>query len=299
MRRAGVVLAVLARSAVRGLQASPLPAAVAVTTIAIALLLVGAFALMVDNMQGLLTRFSDELQVVVYLDADLDAAAEQRLAQRVALVEGVTHVELVTADEALERFDTRFGGGELLEGLEGNPLPASLELELAPAARDAAGLAHVRAALDGLPGVDELAAGQDWVEGYARFAGFARSAAIALGGVLALAALLIVANTIRLAVYAREDEIEILALVGAGRFFLRTPFLLEGLAQGVLGGAVALLLLYASFHLLLPAFASGLSILLGQSTPHFFAAGQAALLVAAGAALGLAGSTFAVLGWGR
>jgi cell division transport system permease protein len=211
----------------------------------------------------------------------------------------VAQVTLVTPEQALERFRTSLGGGELLEGVEGNPLPASLELELDESSRTTEGIAVVAASLDGLSGVDELAHGQEWIEGYARALGLARSGGTLLGVVLAGAALLIVANTIRLAVYAREDEIEILTLVGAGRLFLRTPFLLEGALQGALGGALALLLLYVAFRSWLPQIELGLAMFLGQSAPRFFAGADALGLVAVGAALGLAGSAFAMLGWRR
>lgn len=297
MTRFATLMGRLVSTAVRGLRASPLTSGVAVATIAVTLLLVGAFGLVVGNMQGLLARFGEELHVVVYLDDDLAAVEQLRLAERAATVEGVERVDLVTKDEALERFRQRTGGAALLEGLEGNPLPASLEITLLPGNRTAAGLAVVSESLDGLPGVAELAHGQEWVEGYSRAVSLARGAAVGLGSVLALAALLIVANTIRLAVYSRRDEIEILWLVGASRGFVRVPFLLEGLVQGTIGGALALGLLYVAFWLLVPSFEYGLAFFLGGAQPQFLSASAAGLLVAGGGGLGLLGSAGAVVSW--
>src|SRR5262249_50091133 len=133
-----------------------------------------------------------------------------------------------------------FGRASLLDGLDENPLPASLEIVLAPEQRDRTGLDALVKRLSGLPGIAELGYGHEWVEGYARGVALVRRMAFALGAVLALATLLIVSNTIRLSVYARRDEIEILALVGAGRAFVAAPFLLEGLLEGALGGLLAL-----------------------------------------------------------
>ena len=148
-----------------------------------------------------------------------------------------------------------------------------------------------------LPGIDELAHGQDWVEGYARVAALVRAAAVGIGVVLGLAALLIVANTIRLAVYAREDELEILALVGAGRAFVRIPFLIEGTVQGAIGGLAALGILYLGFRLVLPELEYGLEIFVGNAPPRFFVASEVAALVSGGSLLGMFGSFAAVTGW--
>jgi cell division transport system permease protein len=290
------VAVVLSRTALRGLQSSLVTSSVAVATIAIALVLVGSFALLVGNMSGLLARFGEELQVVAYLSKSQGDADAQELAARVGSIEGVKSVELVSPEAALERLQRSLGGAELLEGLEGNPLPASLQISLLSSYRTPEGLAILAAALDGLPGIDELAHGQEWVEGYSRAVATARSAAVVLGAVLGLAALLIVANTIRLAVYAREDELEILSLVGASRTFVRVPFLLEGTLQGLLGGLVALAVLFAGFQLLLPEIAYGLEFFLGNAAPQFFRGGEILALVSGGAGLGLLGSAAVLLG---
>jgi cell division transport system permease protein len=208
-------------------------------------------------------------------------------------------VAVVGRAEALERFRDITGGAALLEGLEENPLPSSLEITLAPASRTTEGLRILAAALEGLPGVDEVAHGSDWIEGYARVTSLVRVSGYALGTVLCLATLLIVANTIRLGVYAREDELEILALVGASRTFVRTPFLIEGTLQGAVGGLLAAGLLFVAFRVLVPQLEYGLTFLLGHAVPRFFSVGEVAALVAGGAALGLVGSMAALFGWRR
>ena len=296
MRRVAVVLDILVRAAVRGLQAGLATSALAVATIAIALLLVGLFALVIANMDGLAARLGQDLRVVAYLDEGLSDSEQAELERSVATVEGVEAVELVDRSEALERFRRTQGGAALLEGLEENPLPASLQISLLPGHRTPQTLRVVQQALDGLPGVEEVAQGQQWVEGYARAASLARASGIALGAVLVLAALLIVANTIRLAIYARRDELEILALVGASRTFVRVPFLLEGTLQGALGGLLALCLLYVAFHIFVPELQYGLVFFLGDTAPRFFAPGEALRLLAGGAGLGLLGSAPALVG---
>jgi cell division transport system permease protein len=267
-----------------------------VATIAGTLLLVGAFALLISNMSGLLERFGREVRLTAYAADGLAPEAGPALAARVGRIAGVERAEWVGKEEALERFRRRLGGeASLLEGLEENPLPASVEVELAASHRSAEGLAQVRAALEGTEGVAEVAHGHAWVEGYARAVSVLRGAAVVLGGVLGLAALLIVTNTIRLAVYARRDEIEILMLVGATRTFVAVPFLLEGVIQGALGGLLALGLLGLGFALFGGALHGAFAFVLGSAEPAFLPAGSCAALVGAGALLGLLGSAGALV----
>ena len=299
MKRRFVQVLVLLRIALRGLQTSAGPSMLAVVTIALALLLAGAFALLVTNMGGLLDRAGQDLQVVAYLERGVGQQRSRELAIEVAAIAGVESVALVSPDQALERFRETTGGAELLEGLDENPLPGSLKVALAPDYRTPDGVALVSAALEGLAGVDELAQGQEWVESYARAVELVRSGAWVVGGVLAMASLLIVANTIRLAVYARRDEIEIFDLVGGSRSFVRAPYLIEGLVQGTLGGVIALLLLFVAFHGLAPRLEYGLALFLGRSAPRFFDAGEMLRLVFAGAILGTIGAAAALWGLRR
>jgi cell division transport system permease protein len=292
--------ACLLRTAFRGFVASPVTSSVAVATIGMSLLLVGAFALLAWNMEELLRGVGDELRVTAYLEEGLAPARHEELAASARTVEGVEAVRIVSKEEALERFRSGVGrGGAYLDGLDENPLPTSLEITLAPGSRSSAGMRFVVSSLGGLPGIEDLSSGQEWVEGYLRAIALVRGVGIGLGVILVFAALLIVSNTIRLAVLARRDELEILALVGASRAFVTTPFLLEGAAQGAAGGLVALALLGALFRLVLPELEFGLALLLGGVEPRFFAPGEAAWMVASGAGLGLVGSAAALSGTWR
>jgi cell division transport system permease protein len=284
---------------VRGLRGSPVTTAVAVVTIGVSLVLVGAFQLLLRNMEELLDDFGDDLHVTAYLEDGLAAGEQRKLEELILTVEGVERVRAVSKAEALERFRTGVGGGAaLLEGLGENPLPASLEVLLVPERRSPEGMRIVAESIQGLRGIADLASGQDWVDGYLRAIALVRGIGIGLGVILALAALLIVTNTIRLAVFARRDELEILWLVGASRSFMNTPFLLEGLVQGAVGGTVAVVLLYGIFRLVLPGFEFGLELVLGV-VPRFFTLSEALVLVGEGASLGLIGSVAAVTGSAR
>lgn len=297
MNRVGTVIFLLIRTAIRGLRSSAMTSLAAVMTIAVTLVLVGAFALLVGNMRGMLERFGVDLQVTAYLQSDVEMDEARLIASRVATVEGVQRVSLVTPEEALSRFRQTPGADALLEGLDSNPLPASLEISLLPEHRTQQGVRRVEQALDGLPGISGLSQGQEWVDGYTRATALLRFIAVGLGAVLAVSALMIVANTIRLALYSRDDELEILSLVGASRTFIRVPFLLEGTIQGLAGGLLAALLLYVAFELFAPQIQFGLSFFLGTAKPRFFEWVELLSLVLAGAALGVMGSAAALFGW--
>jgi cell division transport system permease protein len=284
-----------ARTSLRGIAATPGTAIVATATITVALVLVGAFGLVVLNMQELLARVGDAVQVTAFLADGVSGAERDALVARVASVEGVAHVELVTEAQALERFKNGVGRGfALLEGLGTNPLPASVELTMKDGYRTSADLSRIAAEVARVPGVADITSGADWVEGYVRALAFVRGLAFGLGVIFVIATTLIVSNTIRLAVLSRRDELEILSLVGASRSFVNTPFLIEGLLQGAAAGALAWLLLYALFRLVVPGFEAGLDLVLGGIAPRFFDAGESALLCGGGAALGLLGSAIAV-----
>jgi cell division transport system permease protein len=279
-----------------GLRGSPITSAIAAATIGVCLLLVGAFALLVANMESILARFGEELHLVAYLEPGI---AEQKLAalmERALAEPGVETVEYVSIEEAAARFRaTQPERAVLLEGLAQNPLPASVELRLDAAHRSGEAVRALTKRLAALPGVVEIGSGNEWIEGYAQAVALIRSIGLAIGAVLALATLLIVANTIRLSIYARRDEIEILRLVGASRSYVAAPFLLEGLLEGLAGGLLGLALLGAAWSGLAPLLGGGLTLLIGDSAPSFLSARASAWLVAAGALLGLAGSSAALL----
>lgn len=299
MRSLIVVTGILLRTGVRGLQTSRGTTAVAVFTIALALMLVGVFLLLVRNMEGTLDRVGEEIHVTAFLESGMADSRVELIVGDAQAIEGVRSARFISADVALERFRESAGGAELLEGIEVNPLPASLEVSLGREYRDPDSLARVARQVSLLPGVEELAYGQEWVAGYSQAVSLVRTTSWVLGSVLALAALLICGNTIRLAIYSREDELEILSLVGASRTFIRVPFVIEGMVQGVAGGVLALAVLYLGFSLLLPRMGGGLELLIGSAAPRFFAWGQSLLLVLVGATLGGFGSLLALAGWRR
>jgi cell division transport system permease protein len=280
------------RRALINLWRAPLPSLLAVVTIALALFLGGALAFSVLGARSLLASWGAQPTVTAYLDRALSAEQTRAVADRVRADHPGIEVALVSPAQALERLRLQLGDlGGALEGLPRNPLPATLELT-PPGGGDLRALAD---AVSSVGGVAEVDYGREWVDRLEALGGALRGFGSASLLLLAVAALLVVANTIRLAVYARRDEIEIMKLVGATDAYVRAPFLLEGALQGLCGAALAGAGLLAAQRLILPRAAAAFAFVAGASAPHL-ALRHCLLLAAAGALVGLCGSYLAVAG---
>jgi cell division transport system permease protein len=279
----------LMRRAVVNLWRAPLPSLLAVITISLALFLAAALAASVSSARALLASWGAQPSVTAYLDRALSDAEARTLAETVRAQEHVQVVH-VTPAQALDRLRVQLGTlSSALDGLPGNPLPATLEMTPAPGT-DVRGLAQ---RLAGLPGVREVDYGREWFDRLESLARALRQFGTAALVIIAFAALLVVANTIRLAVYARRDEIEIMKLVGATDGYVRAPFLIEGALQGLCGALLTSAALVAVQRIVLPRAAAAFAFAAGVPAPHLTAE-SVALIAGAGALVGLGGSYLAV-----
>lgn len=215
----------------------------AVVTLAATLFLAGLVLLVLSNLEHQLQHQRDNIQVQVYLadgiDADRRAAVELELER----MTGVANVNYIDKNEAVRRYSEWAEQlVDLLDELETNPLPASFEvtLEAGPDA-EAHGEAIV-AALTGMPAVEEVRFDRDWLRKLEALLGLARIGGSGLAVIVFAAVIIVMASVLRLAVYARRDEIDIMLLVGATPSFVRGPFLVAGLGQGLLASILAVLL---------------------------------------------------------
>lgn len=279
------------RRALRNMRQWPVLCTAAVLTMAVALATVATFFLVVINIQGLASSWSEEVQVVAYFHSP---PSRNQLAPLISKVEAQPDVKqaiYVSPTEAFERFKTRLGSDSgLLEGVSRNLLPASLEVTLKSASRNREGVSRVVAELKKDSRFTDLRFGQDWLERFETFVGLLKFVGLLLGGFFLFAALFIVSNTIKLTLYARRDELEIMALVGATKRFIQIPFLLEGALQGLVSGLLALGFLGLSFKLLVQKSLQSFWLTPVGFDPLFLATNQQLVLVACGVLLGLLGS---------
>ncbi len=282
------------RSALQGIRHQPFPHAVAVLSLAIALFALGLGRAGAGAVEHLLSSLGTEVQVTVWLrpsaaEAEVEAVAAPLRSRGFG-------VQLVTARAAVQRLTRELGpAADALKGLARDPLPPSLELRVPPAWRDPASLRRLAAELQQQAPVTAVDWGEEAVE---RLGALAR--ALRWGGLFALAVLVIatvvvVSATLQLAIYARREEVEIQKLVGATDRFVRAPFLIEGLLQGLVGAALALVGLEAVLHWVGPQLEALLAFLRVPSPAQALWGLRHTLeLFAVGAGLGLVGSFLAV-----
>jgi cell division transport system permease protein len=215
-----------------------------IVTIAMALLILSLFLLLFVNLEGAADDWSKRVQITAYFDQELQPDELNALRGRVQSLTGTDHLAYVSKEEAIGRFRARLKGQEsLLDGVTADVLPASFEITLKRASRTSEAIEAYVAALKNIPGVSEVQYGEEWVKRFNTFMNFMRMVGALLGGFLVLAVIFIVSNTIRLTIYARKEELELLGLVGATRFFIKAPFLIEGVLQGAVGAVLALVVL--------------------------------------------------------
>lgn len=288
----GQILYFLLR-ALRNMRQSPVLSAASVFTVGVALALLAFFAIAVLNVQRLTVRWAAELTIVAYLEQPPDGATLNRWLADIRGLPEVADVVYVSREEAHQRFRQRLGSdADLLDGLGAEVLPASLEIRLKPEHRQQT--AAVVERLGRNKALGELHYGREWLERFEAFLLLLRTGGAALGGFLVLAALVIVTNTIKLTMYARQDELEAMAMVGATALFIKLPYLVEGALQGLLGGLLALATSFAVYRLVLRESLGSLLLITGIDTIHFLPPGWQLLLVAAGTVVGLFGSLLAL-----
>lgn len=279
------------RRAYRNMRQWPFLCTASILTMAVALATVATFFLLVMNIQQMAAKWSEDLQVVAYLQKTSTPQKLSTLLKQIQDLPEVADVQHISQKEAMKRFRVRLGDdADLLDGVKGDILPASLEISLTPQSRNRTGVDRVVGHLEKSLGVDDISYGQDWLERFESFVGLLRIVGMALGGFLLLAALFIVSNTIKLTLYARRDELEIMALVGATMRFIKIPFLLEGAFQGFLGGLLSLAFLAAVFNLFLEHVLRSFWLTPAGIDLVFLNMNQQILLVCAGVLLGTIGS---------
>jgi cell division transport system permease protein len=222
---------------------------VAVLTTAFTLACVGIFLLLYVNLRNATGWLQDDIRIIVYLDDRLSHDAVQDLEAKLRTDRMVAAAVFISKAQALGEFRTQFPSeSHLLEGLGENPLPASFVVTLASSARAPESVKRWAERVRTMAGVAKVDYNQEWIDALAGTIRYIELAAIGVGVLLSAAAVTIIGNTIRLTLYARREEIDILRLIGATRSFIRVPYLLEGAVLGMCGSALSLLVLKLGFE---------------------------------------------------
>jgi cell division transport system permease protein len=275
--------------ALTSLWRSRLITGLSVITIAVSLFVLGAFLSLASNLADVVARWSDKVQVTFYLEDQLPEAPREGLTAALRADPAVESVAYISREEALRRFRALFREMRSLpEDLGENPFPAALEVTLKPGRNAAVDAQRLVDAFQKAPGVEDVEYDLLWIQRLTTAVRLVRGAGAFLGAILVLAAVFTISNVMRLTMYARQDELDIMRLVGAAPAYVKGPFVLEGMIQGGLGGVLALGLLWGIFHALSRDLLAT-SDLLGR-TAIVLPPAMAALIVVGGTLVGLAGS---------
>ena len=260
-------------------------------TTAVSLFILGFAILLVINTNFIAGSWESNVEIMTYLNDGVTGDAITALRAQILAIPEVKDVQFVSKDEALATLEQQFGqNGQLQESLGGsNPLPDAFKVSTTDP-REVAGVAYL---LGRMPGVDQVRYGQEVVDKLLELTYWMRLVGLAIVGMIGLWSIFLIATTIRLTMFARRREIGIMKLVGATDWYVRWPFLLEGIILGAGGALIAIAVLFFSYSTLAPKIMEALPFLPLMNSSLVLLQLFAGLL-AAGVGLGVIGSLISV-----
>jgi cell division transport system permease protein len=270
---------------------------IGIVTTAFTLTSFGVFLLLYHNVHNLLGRVQHNIQIIVYPKDNIEPDRLHTLQQTIQADPVVDSLTFISKKDALIEFKQQFPEEVyLLEGLGESPFPASLILTMAASTPTTDMISKLVNRLQRNPDIERVRYNRDWIERLTLLITYMELGALIVGGILALASITIIANTVQLAFHTRQQEIEILRLIGATSLFISVPYLIEGAILGAAGGGIALGLLRGGFELIIQK-TQGLSIFGGFSSVfEFFPLPLSLLLIAGGIMLGCLGTLTTIYG---
>lgn len=224
---------------------------ITVITIALSVLIVTAFSLFFTNVNSLMNTWQEGIRVMVYLQPNLDAATIDEKELKIKGLYGVKEVRFIPKAKAIETLRLQMRRqSSLLDNLTENPLPDAFEIKMTASSQQIAKIEELAERLQSYVWVEEVEYGQVWLGRFSNILKLLKLSGFAMGGLFFMATVFIVANTIRLVIYSRREEVEIMRLVGASDSFISIPFYIEGLILGALGGIIGLVSLFILFVLI-------------------------------------------------
>jgi cell division transport system permease protein len=258
------------QEAFRAVRRNGAPSLAAIVTTVVTVVLLGVLIPVFQTAQGKSEQVRDQLNVQVALYDDATRAEVAALEAKLKAIPHVAEVTYISKAEALSTLRGELKDKSIVEQLHSNPLPASLEVK----ADDAANLEGIRAAIvptgpDGSeqpisPIVNNLFERQQDTQQIEKVTSALKIVLTVITALLIVASLMLVGNTIRLSIYTRRREVEVMRLVGATRWFIRWPFMIEGIVVGFAGGLIAILILWLGKITIVDPLSNSISLLAAQ-----------------------------------
>ena len=267
--------------------------AVTIVTIALSVLIVSAFGLFFVNAQDMFNAWKKGVRIMVYLSPGTSEAQRLDTRYRLQTIAGIQSIRFISKTDALALMKQRMQRqASLLDNLRENPLPDAFEVSLITESNSPEKIEFLAQRIEGLPSVEEVEYGQQWIERFANFFNLFKLVGYGMGAMFFAATIFIAANTIRLVLYSRREEIHIMRLVGATDRFIKLPFYVEGLIQGFSGGLMGLGILFAAYYAIGSQFKQTLTA--EMVSVRFFPVDICAAIIGCGMLTGLLGCFFSL-----
>jgi cell division transport system permease protein len=226
-----------------GFRRAKLAAAGSILTIMISLLLLGMFYVAARNTARLVESIREKVEMEAFLEMPVANQQVNEIQKQLVAIAGIDHIQLITKDEAAKIFKQEFGE-DVGKVLDFNPLPPSFKIFLKDGYRTSAKAAEIHDKILQIKGIENIAYRKELLEFIDSRAKTLYTIGLVLGCIIGISAVFLVSNTIRLTIYAKRKSIQTMKLVGASRWTVRAPFLIEGVIQGLVGGCVAAAMIY-------------------------------------------------------
>ncbi len=219
--------------------------------VTLSMLLLLSFAMFSYNLKHFTEQLGSRLGIVVYLKKNVSQEQIPGLYRRISALDGIEEVNYTSSEEAFGKLEKYLADErQVLEGVDPGFLPPSFEIRINRAVFNIERIRQVAAELRRWDEVSKVQYGEEWIDRLEIFSSITQKAVFSSGLLLLVTAAFVVANTIKLTVYARQEELEILRLVGATNVFIAGPFLVEALLQGLAGSVLATGIIYGVYHYL-------------------------------------------------
>jgi cell division transport system permease protein len=233
------------KEGIRSLGRDRIQSLIAIGVIAFSLFILGIFLLVTRNLQTIVEVTREKVEITAYLKEDISNSELGNLQKKIKELVGVKTVTFVSKEDAFEILKKELGEEKyLLDEIEKNPLPASLQISLHSSHKGSEEVTELADRIQLMNGVEEVQFGGEWVKRLDQWIQVFLIIDISLGFLIGGASLLVIFNTILLTVFSKREEIEIMSLVGATEGFIRRPFLFAGSISGLIGGTLASLLIF-------------------------------------------------------
>ena len=226
------------KEAIKGLTKARLATILSITSIMLTIILLAIFIIFSLNLNMWINSFREKIEMEIFLQSTVSDNQISEISEKLNTIAGIKSCQYVSKDDAAKRFKKEFGQ-DIFEVLDFNPLPRSFVITLDDTARNLKSIERISSKIKIITQVEDIVYQKDILESVDKYITYILFGAFFIGIIITLIAIALIYNTIRLTIYARKDAIYIMRLVGATQRFIRTPFVIEGMLQGLIASSLA------------------------------------------------------------